>query len=66
MFVKLYEKYLCAIGRHDKLFWTDHKCEDNNAMTGIFRPYKCSRCGFESTVFEYPEFPMPKVKQPKS
>lgn len=65
IFKLIWLKFLCKTGRHDRVFWSDDRCEKDNIMTGIFRPYNCSRCGYESIPCLYPKFPMPKVKQPK-
>lgn len=51
------DKIKCFFGKHKKVYKSNHYCEENNLMKGIFRPWKCSRCNTKSTEFIYPKFP---------
>ncbi len=58
-------KIRCLFNKHEKIFWSDQKCDQHNVMTGIFRPWECIHCDIKSSIF-YPSTPkMPKVKEPK-
>ncbi len=59
-------KIKCFLGNHNKVYFSHEYCENNNLMTGIFSPWKCSACNTESTKFTCPEIPMPKTKEPKT
>lgn len=56
-------KLLCLVLGHKREYWTRVKCENNNAIEGIFTPWECTRCGYKSDVFHYPK--APPVEPPK-
>lgn len=58
---KLFEKLLCAFGRHD---W-ELLPSPPGVMSGIFGPHKCRRCPKEVKGFPYPKFPPPPWKGKK-
>lgn len=44
----------CLIFGHKKHdIYTKDELLRLNIMGGVFRPYKCSRCGYHSAVFKY-------------
>jgi hypothetical protein len=51
MWKKLWEKLLCKINKHEKVFWTVEKCLKERVYGGIFTPYKCNRCRYKSQIF---------------
>lgn len=54
---------LCAIGKHEREYWTDEQCENANVFTGVFRPWKCRHCSSKGQSFPIPEMPpMPACK----
>lgn len=51
---KLFGKFLCKIGKHDRVIWSIEKCLKERVFGGAFAPYKCRRCGYESQRFPIP------------
>lgn len=49
------KKIICWIRGHDKAYWQKERIVAEKAMGGVFTPYRCIRCGFESPVFPYPK-----------
>ncbi len=57
-FCTLINKIKCKLGKHERVYWTIDECESANVMSGIWTPWKCKRCGYESYKFPRPKQPI--------
>ncbi len=49
-------KLICWLRGHIRDYWSDERCDAEDVMDGLFKPYVCLRCGFKSQTFKWPRF----------
>ncbi len=49
-------KLICWLRGHIRDYWSDERCDAEDVMDGLFKPYVCLRCGFKSQTFKLPMF----------
>jgi len=59
---RLVSWFICKFRGHAKRYWSKGYCEKERVLSGRFRPWFCSRCGYESAIVRIP--PMPPCKPP--
>lgn len=52
--LKMFSKLVCWVLGHDRKFWEPKRVETENVVGGVFTPFRCLRCGYESQPFRWP------------
>ena len=48
------KRLICMIVGHKRIYWSNERCKEANALGGIYTPFCCERCNYHSQVFHWP------------